>query len=64
MMLLEKGEFIKEIKTGQIHWIEKVAKDYVTIALQIYDDGIFSKEYTNVRLEDFYTKYTDVKEGN
>ena len=63
-MLLEKGEFVKEISTGNIHWIERVERDYVTLAMATYVDKVFSKDYFALTISDFYEQYTDVKGGN
>ena len=62
-MLLEKGEFVKEISTGAIHWIAKIERDYVTLAMATYIDGLFSKDYFALTKKDFYEQYTDVKGG-
>lgn len=60
-MLLEKGEFVKEISTGQIHWIERIERDFITLAMAIYVNGVFSKDYFALAISDFYEQYTDVK---
>ena len=63
-MLLEKGEFVKEISTGEIHWIERVERDYVTLAMATYVNKVFSKDYFALTINDFYEQYTDVKGGS
>ena len=59
-MLLEQGEFIKNIESGEIHWITRVdlRTNCITIAKQV---TMYEKEYFVVSKEDFYEKYMDVR---
>ena len=59
-MLLEKGEFVKNIESQEVHWIERIdlRTNCITIAKQI---TMYEKEYFVVSMDDFYKNYTDVK---
>ena len=61
-MLLEKGEFVKEIATGEIHWIERIDREYIKLAKTVMIGMDYSKEYFAVARSDFLVKYKDVRE--
>ena len=60
-MLLETGEFVKEIATGEIHWIDRIDKEYIKLAKTVMIGRDYSKEYFAVARSDFYEKYEDVR---
>jgi len=55
------GEFVKEIATGEIHWIERIDREYIKLAKTVMIGMDYSKEYFAVARSDFYEKYKDVK---
>ena len=60
-MLLETGEFVKEIATGEIHWIERIDREYIKLAKTVMIGMDYSKEYFAVARSDFFVKYKDVR---
>ena len=55
------GEFVKEIATGEIHWIDRIDREYVKLAKTVMIGRDYSKEYFAVARSDFYEKYEDVR---
>ena len=62
-MLLDVGEFVEEIATGKIHWIEKIDRAFVTIAWMTYENKKWKKDFANLTKRDFYECYQDIKKG-
>ena len=54
------GEFVKHIATGEIHWIERIDREYIKLAKTVMIGMDYSKEYFAVARSDFFVKYTDV----
>ena len=61
-MILDVGEFVKEIATGEIHWIERIDREYIKLAKTVMIGMDYSKEYFAVARSDFFVKYKDVRE--
>ena len=62
MMLLEKGEFIRCVKTGAIRWIEQIDRrnKLITLGKMEYKDNRYSKSFLMVTFKEFYEEYEDV----
>ncbi len=62
-MLLELHEFIRDSKTKQVCWIEKIGRETIEIGYATYDNGEYGKNFTVVTRKDFYKKYEDLQRG-
>lgn len=59
-MLLEIGEFIRDGRTKQVCWIEKVSRETIEVGYSTYKDGEYGKDFVIVGRKEFYRRYKDL----